>query len=165
VLTPWEPPLRAAAVVVLAGLALRGFRSVARDAERAADRGSAAAASAAGGPGPGPAAPFPEAAHRAPRSTRRTYAAFLGLTLLNPMTITYFAALILGLGGTGTEPAEKIAFVAGAFSSSLSWQTLIAAVGAALHRRLAPRLRLAVGVAGNVIVLAFAAVIAASLAG
>jgi len=81
------------------------------------------------------------------------------------MTITYFAALILGLGGTGTEPAEKIAFVAGAFSSSLSWQTLIAAVGAALHRRLAPRLRLAVGVAGNVIVLAFAAVIAASLAG
>jgi len=165
VLTPWQMPLRAAAVVVLAGLALRGFRSVARDAERAADRGSAAAASAAGGPGPGPAAPFPEAAHRAPRSTRRTYAAFLGLTLLNPMTITYFAALILGLGGTGTEPAEKIAFVAGAFSSSLSWQTLVAAVGAALHRRLAPRLRLAVGVAGNVIVLAFAAVIAASLAG
>jgi arginine exporter protein ArgO len=80
------------------------------------------------------------------------------------MTVTYFAALIVGLGGTGTEPAEKIAFVAAAFSASLSWQTLIAAVGAALHQRLAPRLRLAVGVAGNVIVLAFAAVVATGLA-
>jgi arginine exporter protein ArgO len=81
------------------------------------------------------------------------------------MTITYFAALILGLGGTGTEPAEKIAFVVGAFIASLSWQTLIAAAGAALHRRLGPPMRLAVGVTGNVIVLAFAAVIASGRAG
>ena len=79
------------------------------------------------------------------------------------MTVTYFAALILGLGGTGTEPAEKIAFVGGAFGASISWQTLIAAAGAALHRRLSPRLRLGVGVAGNAIVLAFAGVIAAGL--
>ena len=69
-----------------------------------------------------------------------------------------------GLGGTGSDPVEKIAFVAGACVASLSWQTLIAAAGAALHRRLAPRLRLAVGVIGNVIVLAFAGVIAAGLA-
>ena len=80
------------------------------------------------------------------------------------MTVTYFAALIVGLGGTGTEPVEKLAFVVAAFGASLSWQTLIAAAGAALHRRLGPRLRLAVGVSGNVIVLAFAAVIAAGLA-
>jgi arginine exporter protein ArgO len=169
VLTPWQVPLRAAAVLVLVGLALRGFRSVARDPERARERESGAAGAsgpvAAGAASPGPAAHGPEPAGRATRSPRETYAAFLGLTLLNPMTIAYFAALILGLGGTGTEPAEKIAFVAGAFSASLSWQTLIAAAGAALHRRLAPRLRLAVGVVGNAIVLAFAAVIAAGLAG
>ncbi len=79
------------------------------------------------------------------------------------MTVTYFAALILGLGGTGAEPVEKVAFIAAAFGASLSWQTLIAAAGAALHRRLGPRLRLAVGVIGNTIVLAFAAVIAAGL--
>lgn len=150
VLTPWQVPLRAAAVLVLVGLALRGFRSVARDAERES----------------GAAGPLgPEQAGGTTRSSRRTYPAFLGLTLLNPMTITYFAALILGLGGTGTEPAEKIAFVAGAFIASLSWQTLIAAAGAALHRRLVPRLRLAVGFVGNVIVLAFAVAIAAGLAG
>ena len=53
----------------------------------------------------------------------------------------------------------------GALVVSLSWQTLIAAAGAALHRRLAPRLRLAAGLVGNVIVLACAAVIAAGLAG
>jgi arginine exporter protein ArgO len=81
------------------------------------------------------------------------------------MTITYFAALILGLSGTGTEPVEKIAFVAGASIASLSWQMLTAAVGAALHRRLAPRLRLTVGIVGNVIVLVFAGVIVAGLAG
>jgi arginine exporter protein ArgO len=189
VLTPWQVPLRAAAVFVLVGLALRGFRSVVRDAERGREReagavgvsgpeqagvvstGPAAPGTAASRPAalspaaPGPAAPSPDLAGGTMRSPRRIFAAFLGITLLNPMTITYFAALILGLGGTGTEPAEKIAFVVGAFIASLSWQTLIAAAGAALHRRLAPRLRLVVGVVGNVIVLAFAAIIAAGVAG
>ena len=176
-LIPWQAPLRAAAVVVLVGLALRGFRSVARDAERARDGGSGSAPSPGPGPAPslrgssGPASALPPAGPIGPgsgglqpRSARRTYAAFLGLTLLNPMTITYFAALIVGLGGTGTAPIEKLAFVVAAFGASLSWQTLIAATGAALHRRLGPRLRLSVGVTGNAIVLAFAAVIAAGLA-
>jgi arginine exporter protein ArgO len=150
----WQAPLRAAAVVVLAGLALRGFRSVARDVEHARERES----EPAGVPGQVPAVDTR-------RSPGRTYAAFLGITLLNPMTIAYFAALILGLGGTGSGPVEKVAFVAGAFGASISWQTLIAAAGAALHRRLAPRLRLVVGVVGNVIVLAFAVVIAVGLTG
>ncbi len=116
-------------------------------------------------PGPAPAGRAdPGTRNVATRSAGRTYASFLGLTLLNPMTVAYFAALILGLGGTGTSPVEKLAFVVGAFGASLSWQTLIAAAGAALHRRLGPRLRLAVGVIGNAIVLGFAAVIAAGLA-
>ena len=170
VLMPWQAPLRAAAVVVLTVVALRGFRSVARDAGR-----SRLVAAVSGedpregtsGPRGGPAGGGGADAGtigRSPRSARRTYAAFLGLTLLNPMTVAYFAALILGLGETGTEPVEKLAFVVGAFGASLSWQTVIAAAGAALHRRLGPRLRLAVGVTGNAIVLAFAAVIAAGLA-
>jgi arginine exporter protein ArgO len=145
-LAPWQVPLRVAAIVVLVGLALRGFRSVARDAAHGATGG------------------MPGSLGRARRPLRRTYAAFLGITLLNPMTVAYFAALILGLGGTGSGLAEKLAFVVGAITASLSWQTLIAAAGAALHRRLAPRLRLVVGIVGNVIVLAFAAVIAVGLA-
>ena len=171
VLMPWQAPLRAAAVVVLAIVALRGFRSVARDAGRSRVVASGSGQARLDGTpvvaGPTPARgdrANPGTGNGATRSARRTYAAFLGLTLLNPMTVAYFAALILGLNGTGTEPVEKLAFIVGAFGASLSWQTLIAAAGAALHRRLGPRLRLAVGVTGNAIVLAFAAVIAAGLA-
>jgi threonine/homoserine/homoserine lactone efflux protein len=168
VLTPWQAPLRAIAVVVLVALALRGFRSVARHIERARDGASGSAPSRGDASGPGSEAwrdgpPDRRSGDLASRSARRTYAAFLGLTLLNPLTVTYFAALIVGLGGTGTQPVEKLAFVVAAFAASLSWQTLIAAAGAALHRRIGPRLRLAVGVSGSVIVLAFAAVIAAGL--
>ena len=79
------------------------------------------------------------------------------------MTVTYFAALILGLTATGAGPTEKAAFVTGAFLASLSWQTLIAAVGAFLHRRLPPGLRAGVIVLGNAIILVFAVVIAADL--
>jgi|BarGraNGADG00212_2_1021979.scaffolds.fasta_scaffold12249_1 threonine/homoserine/homoserine lactone efflux protein len=49
----------------------------------------------------------------------RIYAQFLGLTLLNPLTVAYFAALILGRGagsevGGAATPVERVAFVAGA---------------------------------------------------
>ena len=52
------------------------------------------------------------------RSVRRTYLGFLGLTLLNPLTITYFAALILGLQSKHTGALGKVLFVVGAFAAS-----------------------------------------------
>lgn len=149
-LAPYETPLRVLAIVLLVAIALRGLLGASR-AQRtpATDDGAAMPADV-------------EAAERG-GSVLRTFAAFLGLTLLNPVTVTYFAALILGLAGTGVGPAEKAAFVAGAFLASLSWQVLLAAVGAFLHRRLSPGLRVGVIVLGNTIVLLFAAVIAADL--
>ena len=76
------------------------------------------------------------------------------MTLLNPLTVTYFAALILGSGaGGGASPPERLAFVAGAALASLSWQTLLAALGALAHRRLSPSLRTALSLAGNLVVL------------
>ncbi len=58
-LMPWQAPLRAAAVVVLAIVALRGFRSVARDAERsravAPGSGEARLDGTSVGSGPAPA--------------------------------------------------------------------------------------------------------------
>jgi arginine exporter protein ArgO len=158
VLTPWDRPIRAAAVVVLAALALHGLRSVARDTAGAAAPWSALS----GQRDLGQSGPRPLIGTAGP-SMRRTYAAFLGITLLNPLTIAYFAALILGLGGTGTDAAGKTAFVAGAFLASLSWQMLLAGGAVTLRRRLSPRLRLVVGIAGNGMVLAFAAVIAIGL--
>ncbi len=149
-LAPYETPLRVLAIVLLVAIALRGLLGASR-AQRtpATDDGAAMPADV-------------EAAERG-GSVLRTFGAFLGLTLLNPVTVTYFAALILGLAGTGVGPVEKAAFVAGAFLASLSWQVLLAAVGAFLHRRLSPGLRVGVIVLGNTIVLLFAAVIAADL--
>jgi arginine exporter protein ArgO len=108
--------------------------------------------------------PDVEAAERG-GSALRTYGVFVAITLLNPVTVTYFAALILGLGSTGDGPSEKAAFVVGAFLASLAWQTLLAAAGAFLHRRLSPGLRVGVVAVGNGIILAFAFVIAAALIG
>ncbi len=96
-------------------------------------------------------------------SAGRTYLRFLALTIINPMTVVYFAALVLGLPSIGNGAAERVAFAAGAFLASLSWQSLLAGVGAIVHRRLPARSRLATSLVGNLIVLAFAANIARGL--
>lgn len=84
----------------------------------------------------------------------QTYITLLGLTILNPATVAYFAALILGgtVGGTLTL-ADKGAFVLGAAVSSWSWQSLIAAIGALAHKHLPPGFRLWTSVVGNVIIM------------
>lgn len=82
-------------------------------------------------------------------------AGLFGLTLLNPLTVTYFAAVVLGLPPdalVGT-PA-RASFVAGAVGASWAWQSLLAAVGAFLHGRATPRARLATGLAGSLLVAA-----------
>lgn len=84
----------------------------------------------------------------------RTYTRFLGLTLLNPLTVAYFTTLILGGAGAGLVTwAERFVFVLGAGIASLSWQTLIAGFGAAGHRHLPSRFRLLLSLAGNLIVI------------
>lgn len=150
-LAPLETPLRVLAVVVLVAIALRGFLGLRAVLRPVAGDGVQVP-------------PDVEAAERG-GSALRTYGAFVAITLLNPVTVTYFAALILGLGSTGDGPAEKAAFVVGAFLASLAWQTLLAAAGAFLHRRLSPRLRAGVILVGNGIILAFAIVIGAALVG
>lgn len=96
-----------------------------------------------------------------PRNLAATYLRFLAITLLNPMTVVYFAALSLGLPSvSGGDPAGRLAFIVGAFAASLSWQLLLAGLGAIAHRRLAPRFQLAISLLGNVIIVLFAAAIA-----
>jgi arginine exporter protein ArgO len=95
------------------------------------------------------------AGHAVSASIVQTYATLLGLTLLNPATIAYFAALILG-GSVGTAPTleEKAAFVAGAWLGSWSWQSLLAVIGALAHRHLPAGFRRWTSLVGNVIVIA-----------
>jgi arginine exporter protein ArgO len=73
------------------------------------------------------------------RSALRTYLGFLGLTILNPMTVAYFAALVLGLPAVQGGAAERIAFALGAFAASASWQLLLAGAGGLMHRHASPR--------------------------
>jgi len=65
-------------------------------------------------------------------TARTAYLGILGLTLLNPATVVYFAALVLGRGGAGGGAW----FVLGAFLASASWQLLIAGGGSLVGRLL-----------------------------
>jgi threonine/homoserine/homoserine lactone efflux protein len=133
---PYEAVLRLIAGAALFGIAARGLASL-----RSGPRGSPGAA-------------------EAPRDAFATYLRFVALTLLNPMTVVYFAALMLGLPEIGTGVAERGAFVVGAFGASLSWQLLLAAVGAVAHRRLPARFQIGVSLVGNLVIAAFAVRIA-----
>jgi arginine exporter protein ArgO len=131
-LEPVAVELRILSVVVLVAIAVRGFLGL-------------SGRRSTGTVGEAP-----------PRSLRRTYLTILGLTIVNPMTVIYFTALILGLPALGEGAAEKGAFVAGAFLASLSWQSLLAGGGSIFHKRLPPRLQVALSLVGNLIILGFA---------
>ncbi|HLA67458.1 MAG TPA: LysE family transporter [Acidimicrobiia bacterium] len=91
----------------------------------------------------------------------RTYRKFVGLTIINPLTIVYFTVFVVGSGiATGLSPAEGTVFAVAAFAASLSWQTLLAGIGGVAHHALPGRFRIGATVAGNLIVLALAAAVA-----
>ncbi|WP_326551805.1 LysE family transporter [Micromonospora sp. NBC_01813] len=135
-LSPAVGVLQAAAAVVLAAIAVRGIVVAVRARRAPADT-----------------------ARSAPTGTlTRTYAAFVGLTLLNPMTIVYFAALVVGyqgdaMGASSSPALVGAVFVGAAFVASASWQLLLASGGAILGRTLAsPRGRLITALVGNGII-------------
>ncbi|MEU7819535.1 LysE family transporter [Catellatospora sp. NPDC049133] len=95
----------------------------------------------------------------------RAFLALLGLTLLNPMTIVYFGALVLGgqQAMDGLTGPEGAVFVTAAFLASASWQLTVAAGGALVGKVLAtPRGRLVTALVSSLVisVLAVALVVA-----
>ena len=103
---PVAGPLRWLAAAVLLGLAVRTAATAWRDRARAA------------------------APDRVPVTPGRAYLGVLPLTLLNPATVIYFSALVLGRQAQGTRSvAASVVFVLAAFAASASWQLLIAASG------------------------------------
>ncbi len=131
-----DDPLRIASGVVLAAIAVWGLRRVGKEPESIR-------------------VPMPDR-----RELAGTYARFVGLTIINPTTIIYFAAVIVGLGvATDMSAVEGILFIVGAFLASLSWQTLLAGVGALVGDRLSDRIQTIAVVLGNLVILAFAIVI------
>jgi threonine/homoserine/homoserine lactone efflux protein len=128
-------PVRLIAAAALLGLAVRGLLRI-----RMVEIGSEA---------------------QGPTSMVGVYLLFLGLTLLNPATVIYFVSLALGLPEISEDLGARALFVVGAVLASLSWQTLLAALGAALHARLTPRIELATTLLSSAILIAFALKIAA----
>lgn len=86
----------------------------------------------------------------------RTYARFLALTIINPATIAYFAAVVIGLGiASDMALADGLLFITGAFLASLSWQTLIAGLGTLAGARLTSRTTTLISIGGNLLILVF----------
>jgi arginine exporter protein ArgO len=140
VIEPVSAPLRWIAFVVL--LVLAGHTAVSavrhhRDPARAARNGA------------GLSTPW------------RAYAGILALTLLNPMTIVYFAALVLARqGGDELTAAGEVLFVLAAFIASASWQLLIASGGTLVGRLLTgPRGRLYTALASSLLIIVLAVVL------
>ncbi|MCX5052310.1 LysE family transporter [Streptomyces sp. NBC_00474] len=118
-LRPVLGPLRWASAVVLAALAVRGAVAALRQY-----RGHRLTARS----------------DPPPPSAVRAYLSLLGITLLNPTTVIYFAALVLGTRTSqAAAPLEQGVFVAAAFAASASWQLLLAGGGALLGRALTGR--------------------------
>lgn len=84
------------------------------------------------------------------------FAQFLGLAFINPLTIVYFSALILGGGAKNLGSVlGHAAFVTGAGLASLSWQTLLAGLGSLGYERLSPRFQMATSTIGFLVVIGF----------
>ncbi|MGV9255475.1 LysE family transporter [Streptomyces sp. NPDC003697] len=119
-LRPALTPLRWASALVLAALAVHGAATALR---RYRERRPAAHRAE-------PSAPSPA----------RAYAGLLGVTMLNPTTLVYFAALVLGTRtAQDVPPLDRSVFVLAAFAASASWQLLLAGSGALLGRALTGR--------------------------
>ncbi|GAA1253182.1 LysE family transporter [Kitasatospora nipponensis] len=151
-LAPASTVLHWTAFTVVTGLALRTAQQALRiHRER---RPHPAPAPAAGPPATGPT---PATAGLA-ASPRRAYLGLLGLTLLNPATIVYFAALVLGgQARSGPGPLAALAFCTAAVAASASWQLLLAAGGAVLGRILTgPGGRLGTALASSTLIAVLA---------
>ena len=88
-------------------------------------------------------------------SCPQTYGTVLGLTLLNPVTVTYFTTLILGMQAASPSFVNSILFIAGAFIASLSWQSFLASISGIAHKHVSAKLQLATFTVGNFVIMGF----------
>ena len=88
---------------------------------------------------------------------RAAYVLFLGITAVNPTTVVYFAAVVLGNRDLVDGPVEGLVFVTAAFAASALWQLGLALAGAGLGRTITgPRGRLVTGLVSAVVVAGLA---------
>ncbi len=127
-------PLRRGAALILIALVLRGATTAIRHHRRRH---------------------HPAAMDDRPLAPAGAFWALLGLTMLNPLTVIYFAALVLGIQtATTVRVLDQAMFVVAAFAASASWQLLLAGSGALLGRFItSSRGRLATALISNAAIL------------
>ena len=144
VLRPMTTSLRWGAALLLIGLAVRGTVKAVREYR---EQHSQAAAEVT------------------PLSAGRAYVSLLAITMANPLTVLYFAALVLGnQHAAGAGIPERAAFILAIFTASASWQLTLAGGGQLLGRHLTGRRgRLATGLVSSAVLagLALRSIIAA----
>ena len=136
-LRPVTPALRRGSAVVLIALAVYGaVTAIRRYRARQADTAPGRAASGAA----------------------RAYFGMWGMTMLNPLTVVYFTALVLGRqAATAPGGVAQAVFVLAVFAASASWQLVLAGSGAFLGRVLTGRRgRLITGMASSALIGALA---------
>ncbi|MFE3324929.1 lysine transporter LysE [Streptomyces sp. NPDC059176] len=99
-----EAWVRLVAATVLTAIAARGLWASRRPAENAVTTGAEGS-----------------------RGIARTFVRFTALTLVNPTTALYFAALTTAQGAALRGGAAGTVFVTGVFAASLAWQQLLVA--------------------------------------
>ncbi|MER6734217.1 LysE family transporter [Streptomyces puniciscabiei] len=93
-----------------------------------------------------------------PLRPARAFLGLWGITMMNPLTVIYFAALVLGSQASAVpDRLERAVFVLAAFAASASWQLLLAGGGALLGRLLTgSRGRLVTALASSAVMTALA---------
>ena len=128
----------------------RGRRRRGGDRQRGSSRTPAGCAprlpSCSSASPPSPSGWVAAAAGAAPLHPRRprpppwqAFAAFLALTAVNPTTVVYFAAVVIGNPDLADGWAEGVVFVTAAFVASASWQLALAGLGSVLGRSVTSR--------------------------
>lgn len=87
----------------------------------------------------------------------RAWITFVGITAINPATVVYFAAIVVGGSVVIDGPAEGAVFVIAAFAASASWQVFVASLGTGLRRWISgPRGRRTTGIVAAAVIAALA---------
>jgi arginine exporter protein ArgO len=137
-LRPVTLPLRRGSAVVLIALAVHGaVTAIRRHRGRRDGREAGPAASGAA----------------------RTYLGMWGMTMMNPLTVVYFTALVLGRqAAAAPDSVDQAVFVPAVFAASASWQLALAGGGAFLGRVLTgSRGRLVTALASSILIGVLAA--------
>ncbi|MFG3285177.1 LysE family transporter [Streptomyces sp. NPDC048111] len=139
-----EAWVRLASALVLTAIAVRGLRA----SRHPGDEGVGGAGGSAGmAPGAGGGvAKVRGTVGRAGKvggaaGPARTFGRFAALTLINPTTALYFAALTTARGASLAGGAAGAVFVAGVFAASFLWQQFLVAASGFAGARISPAAR------------------------